>query len=549
MSRGRTLIGLLRGKSREALNAVTLLERSGLRRSLSARSLTAFALKAHRARFGPHLAPLFHALTDPQRLALIEGPRTRTYAELDCEVSQLGRALLDLGVVSGDRVAIMLPNCIEHLVAQIAIPRIGAIAAEIGSKLKAAEISFILADAQPTAIVCHRRFASEMDAAREGAKRAKILWVDDGGFPDRVYEFRGDRPPDRSPRGGATTPGFMVYTSGTTGRPKGATRDLEGVAMAAAVDMMSQVGMRSDDRNLVVCPLYHSAAPAFAAMMLALGGLSVLVDEFDELAVLRTIAEHRITGAFMVPTMLSRIAAVPAAERRAFDTSSLRWVCSGAAPLATATAAAFQEAFGYLLWNFYGATETGLVSLAGPFDHHSHPNTVGRALTGTEIRIADESGRELPPGRVGEIYVRSGMLIRGYHDDPDATAESMRDGFFSVGDLGTVDDEGYLYLASRKSDMIISGGVNIYPREIEICLLEHPDVIDVAVVGAPDPDWGECVRAFVVRRPDATVTESELVAHCRAGLADYKRPRQVHFVDELPRNPTGKVLKRRLRDA
>jgi fatty-acyl-CoA synthase len=311
--------------------------------------------------------------------------------------------------------------------------------------------------------------------------------------------------------------------------------------------MMFRIGMRHDDRHLVVCPLYHSAAPAFVGMLFGLGATVVIMDQFDPEAVLACIQRERITCSFFVPTMLGRLAALPAEVRRRYDTSSLRWMVSGAAPLPTETVRRFQESFGAIVWNFYGATETGLVTLAGPEDHLARPGTIGRLLRGNEVRICDEEQEEVPTGEVGELYVRNSMLITGYHADEEATRRSMSDGFFSVGDLGRIDADGYIYLASRKHDMVISGGVNIYPREIEDHLHSHPEIADAAVIGVPDPDWGESLMAFVVRRPGADLSSEEVVQYCREALADYKRPRQVRFVDELPRNPTGKVEKNELR--
>jgi fatty-acyl-CoA synthase len=220
---------------------------------------------------------------------------------------------------------------------------------------------------------------------------------------------------------------------------------------------------------------------------------------------------------------------------------------SGAAPLSTETARRFQAAFGRMLWNFYGATETGLVTLAGPADHVAHPGTVGRALAGNELRILDENGREVPRGQVGELYVRNAMLIAGYHRDEAATRGAMRDGFFSVGDLARIDESGHVYLPSRVHDMVISGGVNIYPAEIEEHLHRHPDILEAAVLGVPDEEWGERLKAFVVRRPGSHLREDDVVQYCRESLADFKCPREVMFVESLPRNPTGKVLKRELR--
>jgi fatty-acyl-CoA synthase len=282
--------------------------------------------------------------------------------------------------------------------------------------------------------------------------------------------------------------------------------------------------------------------------MMSLGATIVLQNHFDPEQALEIIEKERVTCSLMVPTMLIRMANLPAETLAKYDTSSLRWVMSGAAPLTTEAARRFMQQFGPILWNFYGATETGLVTLAGPHDHVSRPGTIGKRMRGNEIRLLDDNGREVPGGQVGELYARNPTLISGYHGNDDATKSSQRDGFFSVGDVGRIDDEGYYYLESRKHDMVISGGVNIYPREIEDHLSTHPAILEAAVIGVPDPEWGETLRAFIVLRNGEQLTETEVVTYCREGLADYKRPRKVTFLVELPRNPTGKVLKRELRD-
>jgi fatty-acyl-CoA synthase len=339
----------------------------------------------------------------------------------------------------------------------------------------------------------------------------------------------------------------IVYTSGTTGKPKGANRAWRKTGVESVADMILQVGMSADDRHLVVCPLYHSAAPAFVAILWSLGATVVLQSHFDPEQCLDIIQRERVTCTLMVPTMLIRICALPEATLARYDTSSLRWVMSAAAPLPTDTARRFMARFGPVLWNFYGATETGLVTLAGPGDHLARPGTIGRALRGNRIRLLDDHGAEVPQGQVGELYAQNPTLISGYHGNEDATRSLARDGLFSVGDCGRVDADGYYYLEARKSDMVISGGVNIYPREIEDHLATHPSILEAAVVGVPDAEWGESLRAFVVVRDGARLTELEVIDYCRVELADFKRPRTVTFLPELPRNPTGKVLKRELR--
>ncbi len=342
--------------------------------------------------------------------------------------------------------------------------------------------------------------------------------------------------------------GVIVYTSGTTGKPKGASRAWNRTGFESVADMVYQCGMRADDRHLVVCPLYHSAAPAFVAIMQSLGATIVLMNHFDPEGALDIIQKERITCSLMVPTMLVRITNLPKETLRRYKTSSLRWVMSVAAPLSTEAARRFMDRFGPVLWNFYGSTETGLVTIAGPGDHVTRPGTIGKRMRGNDIRLLDDTGHDVPVGQVGELYARNSTMITGYHANDEATKQSQRDGFFSVGDMGRVDAAGYYFLESRKHDMVISGGVNIYPREIEDCLHTHPAVLEAAVIGVPDPEWGETLRAFVVLRTGQQASESELIDYCRRDLADFKRPRKVTFLHELPRNPTGKVLKRELRD-
>jgi acyl-CoA synthetase (AMP-forming)/AMP-acid ligase II len=297
----------------------------------------------------------------------------------------------------------------------------------------------------------------------------------------------------------------------------------------------------------VTCPLYHSAAPAFVSMVMSVGGCCVILPHFDPELALRTIERERITSALMVPTMYSRLVAVPPETLRRYDTSSLKWLMSGAAPLPTELARRVEDAFGPILYNFYGATETGTVTIALPGEHTARPGTIGRAIPGNDIKLFGPDGKEVPEGQVGELYVKNAMLMDGYFGNQKATDDATKQGMISVGDLAWRDADGYYYLADRKTDMVISGGVNIYPWEIEQRLHEHPAVFEAAVVGVPDAEWGESLAAYVVLRQGKSCEAEELREWVRQTLADYKRPRHVVFIESLPRNPTGKILKRELK--
>ncbi|MEO8702096.1 MAG: AMP-binding protein [Kofleriaceae bacterium] len=508
---------------------------------------------------GPHVAVMFHAAAHPDKEALVEygeaGVRRLTWGELDATINRLANALVARGARGGSRVALMLPNGSEYLIAQQALARLGATAVQIGYRLKPAEVAYILSNSEPTATIVDSEFLVAMTDARGQAKVTGPMIVVGGngtlsaGDTDWAHALSAASPgvPAKQSKGGDGG-GVIVYTSGTTGKPKGANRSWKKTGFESVAEMILNVGMTAEDRHLVVCPLYHSAAPAFVAIMMSLGATVVLMNHFDPEGALDIIQRERVTCSLMVPTMLIRIANLPEATIAKYDTASLRWVMSGAAPLTTEAARRFMNLFGRKLWNFYGATETGLVTLASPDDHVDRPGTIGRALRGNEIRLLDDAGQEVARGEIGELYARNSTLMSGYHNNDEATSSAQREGFYSVGDLGRIDANGYYYLESRKHDMVISGGVNIYPREIEDHLNTHPAILEAAVIGVPDPEWGETLRAFIVRRGSQHISETEVIDYCRQHLADFKRPRKVTFLEELPRNPTGKILKRELRD-
>jgi long-chain acyl-CoA synthetase len=347
----------------------------------------------------------------------------------------------------------------------------------------------------------------------------------------------------------------MQYTSGTTGRPKAVLRQLPSFDPETWVRLFSpnltryDVTPGGDDVHLVTSPMYHMAPLSFGLFSLHFEHTVNLMDHRDAESALQLIDRHRDTTTHMVPTQFHRLVRLPDEVKRRYDVSSLRNVMHAAAPCPAELKREILEWFGPVVYEYYGATEGG-GTIARPEEWLAHPGTVGRPWEGADVRILDDEGRQLPPGRIGTVYMKL-MGTFEYKDDPDKTSANRIDGYFTVGDVGEVDDDGFLYLRDRKIDMIISGGVNIYPAEVEAALLQHPAVADVAVFGIPHDDWGEEVKAVVepaTTVTGATVTAEELIAHCQERLAGYKVPRSVDFVDQLPRDPSGKLYKRKLRD-
>lgn len=495
-----------------------------------------------------------HAATSPGRLALIDGHRSLDYASLDAEIDAIAAALHDDGARRGEPVGLMLENRSEYVATWMGLTRLGIACAHLGASTTAAELPPLL---ERSGI--RRLFVSDatLPAAAPAAAEHPELRLFHVGRPGEapradirsyhalVHAFMGRAAPSVADRD--VDAASVVYTSGTTGRPKGAVRDLAALGAMELLRVLERLPLRVGDRHLVVAPLYHSGAQAFVLLNTALGATVVLMDHFEAARALDLLSQERIHSAFMVPTMIRRVLELPAEHHARRPTPALRALVSGAAPFGAGLRERAIERFGpHAIFDFYGATELGWVTLCSGHEMLERPGTLGRPLAGQEIRVVAEDGRVLPAGEVGKIYTRSRQLMRGYLGDEAATQETQDRGFVTVDDLGYLDADGHLFLTGRARDMVISGGVNVYPIEVESVLSQHPCIRDVAVLGIPDEEWGERLLAVVV--PGVGFDPEEAKAWARARLATAKVPRRWELVDAIPRNPTGKILKGTLRE-
>lgn len=497
-----------------------------------------------------------HAQNSPNRAAVIAGDRVLTFAELDRRIDQLAHGLHAQGFGPGRGLLIMMKNCIEALELTAACARIGSSAIAVSWRTKPDELVYLANDSQAFGIACDIELAPALDRAapklaRHLLDRVFIAGAELGGKAPNAralselyastpepYELKGKGQSDDEAS-------VVIYTSGTTGKPKGAVRRFPRDAVTIALRFIAETPMRCDDVHLVACPLYHTTAFGFLTMSHLIGATVVLIADFKPALFLELVERHRVTTSAMVPTMLHRILELGPDALAKYDARSLRAVFTTGAPLPTPVANAFMDQFGDIIHNVYGSTETGVVTLATPRDLRAAPGTIGRAVPGVNIRLYDDAGQI---GEAGELYVKTDLVVAGYHNNTSATEASMRDGYFSVGDVARIDDGSRYFIEGRKRDMIISGGVNVYPAEVESALEEHPALGEVAIVGVDDPDLGERVRAFVALKPGASLSKDELIAWAKERLSGAKVPRDVVFMDALPRNPTGKVLKRDLRE-
>ncbi len=556
----RTIRDNLREAPDRVRASARLSRQSGLMWSLTTPGLVALFRVFSSGSQNPSQIYRIHAKNSPSKPALIWRGRSTSFAELDERIDRVSAGLVRRGIGRKKSVILMMRNRQELVEVSAAATRAGAAAVAISWRSTPKELVYLVTHSGARGIVLEAELLPALEAVKDELPAAfleNVFVVGGSGTPSAVVTTTPydalveERAPKAVPA--LTGPGsddeaaIVIYTSGTTGKPKGAVRRFPKDAMQAAFNFLNETPLRVDDVHLVTCPLYHSTAFGFMAFAHILGQTVVLMDEFKPESFLAHVDRYGITTSAMVPTMLQRVLDLPALTRKKYDARTLRAVFSGGAPLPAPVALDFMDMFGDVLFNFYGATETGLVTLAKPADLRAAPGTIGNALPNNEIRLIGEDGREVAEGTVGELYVKNKMLVAGYHEDDAATKECMVDGFFSVGDLARRDASGHYFLEGRKRDMVISGGVNVYPAEVEGVLEQHPGVQEVAVVGVPDREWGERVRAFVVMKSGSEPDEGDLKAFARERLAGPKVPRDFVFIESLPRNPTGKVLKRELR--
>ena len=495
---------------------------------------------------------------------VMSGERRRGFDAINERAARIAGGLHRQGVRPGDSVCILMRNDIAFLEAAYAVMQLGAYAVPVNWHFKPEEIGYVIQDSGTKILIGHADMLHRLrDAIPPG-----IVTFSVAPPPEIIANYTIDAAHRGTPQGAIDLeawlqeqapydgpkqpqPHNMIYTSGTTGHPKGVRRFAPTPEQAASTDAMREriYGLKPGSRALLPGPLYHSAPNAFGLRAGRLGGALVLMPRFEPEELLRIIDEQQIDTVFMVPTMFIRLMKLPHHTRGKYDMSSLRHVIHAAAPCPADVKRAMIDWWGPVIHEFYGSTESGAVTFATSEDSLKKPGTVGRIAPGAELRFLDDDGHILPQGEIGEIYSRiSGNPDFTYHNKPDKRGEIERDGFITSGDVGYIDEDGYVFICDRKRDMVISGGVNIYPAEIEAALHAVKGVHDCAVFGVPDEEFGEALMAVIEPQPGVVLDLASVRAELKKALADYKVPKQIEIQANLPREDSGKIFKRRLRD-
>jgi len=479
----------------------------------------------------------------PDKVFLFSQPDGRqfTYSQFADAVARTAALLAGEGVAKGDVVSLLMPNSVEYVIAYFACWRLGALAGPINSHLKEQEISYVVSNSEARALLVGSEFLTVINQLRNLPTLNAVILFDDEAQATRDFtkvEATADVTLDDE--------AIIIYTSGTTGKPKGCLLT-HGNVVANARQISQWLGFNESDRLLTMMPLFHMNAVSVTTMSaLYAGGSSVVSPKFSASRFWQIISDYQITSFGSVATMLSMLLTtysegVPAG----LQTEQLRFAMCGSAPVPAETIKRFEETFHCLVIEGYGLSESTCRSTFNPPDENRRAGSCGLPI-GNEMRVVDDDDTEVADGQLGEIVLRGDNVLKGYYKNPEATAVAFRNGWFHTGDIGYRDSEGFYFIVDRKSDMIIRGGENIYPREIDEVLYQHPAVSAAAVVGVPDDLYGEEVAGFVVLRDGGEASERELIEFCKARLADYKCPKTIRFVKDIPKGPTGKLLKREL---
>jgi fatty-acyl-CoA synthase/long-chain acyl-CoA synthetase len=501
-----------------------------------------------------------YAQAQPDKLAVIDDRRGAdvrkvTYAEFEALTNQLAHVLRDHGVGPGVKVVWCGQNSLGVATLIVAARKAGATAVPLNYRLSDEESAYVVDHCDATVVYVDAEFAPLFERIRGDIPKVRDIFVFDGPTPEGMLpadELMAAAPTDPVPEvpADAEVGATMIYTSGTTGKPKGALRRGTGDPQQLAA-MIEFIGYRPDDVYITTGPLYHSGPGGFMGIAMALGQTVVLQRKFDPEDWLRLLQTYRATSTFSAPTPIRMICNLPEEVKAKYDRSSMRIMIANAAPWSYALKQQYVANFPpESLFEVYGSTELGVNTILRPEDQLRKPGSCGKPAPMVEIRLYDDDGNVVTgtgPEHAGELFVRSPSVFTDYYKQHDKYLEDNRDGFQTVGDIAYRDEEGFYYICDRKKDMIISGGVNIYPAEIEAALEMHPDIYEAAVFGIPSEEWGETVHAVIVKRPGSDLDEEAVIAHARAHLAGYKVPRSISWMDELPKTGSGKILKRELR--
>ena len=525
------------------LGNVKVLADAGVVRPMRPDRLWAVVRTLQRWGRSPAAGAIALAARYPYETMIVDELGSLTYSEVDQRTNALAHSLADAGVVEGDGVGIMCRNHRGFIEATAAVSKLGADALYLNTAFAGPQLTEVTKREKPRALIYDEEFAGLLEDAGERRKRF-VAWHDSERCADPTLDeliAAGDRsavvPPDREGRA-------VILTSGTTGTPKGASR-ANPQSLDPAVSLLSKIPLKTRQVSHIAAPLFHSWGFAHFTIGLILGTTYVLRRRFEPEACLDALARYRCDSLVVVPVMMQRILELPAETRARYDLSSLKVVAASGSALPGDLATTWMDEVGDTLYNLYGSTEVAWASIATPEDMRAAPGTAGKPPRGTVVKLFDESGREVPEGLTGRIFVGNEMLFEGY---TGGGSKDVIDALMATGDVGRFDSGGRLFVEGRDDEMIVSGGENVFPKEVEDALARHPEVAEAAAVGVEDDDFGQRLRAFVVLEGDSSASEQELKDHVRQNLARYKVPREIWFIEELPRNATGKVLKRELRE-